>query len=172
MARRPLNRLEKRREYEAAEALDPVEAEVGDMTLDDLDDESPRPKRKAAKAAKPRAKAATKARTPKAPKPTARLQVVWNIVNDAYKVVEVFAYPKKEEAEARIKELNEKGKGVYFLQRAKVEMPDDAPGLGATIPRPEPAVSLERADDEEEMASISEDEEEEVEEEEDDSDDD
>jgi len=170
MARRPLNRLEKRREYEAAEALDPVEAEVGDLTLDELDDETPRTKRKASKAAKPRAKAVAKARPAKAAKPAARLQVVWNVVNDAFKVVETFAYPKKEEAEARVKELNEKGKGIYFLQRAKVEMPDDAPGLGAIIPRPEPAVTVER-DDEEELAAIGEDDDEELEEDEEDSDD-
>jgi len=43
---------------------------------------------------------------------------------------------QREQADARAKELTEKGKGVHFVQRSKEPMSDDAPGIGAVIPRP------------------------------------
>ena len=45
-------------------------------------------------------------------------------------------YSQKEAAETRAAELTAKGKGTHFVQKAKEPMPDNAPGLGAAIPRP------------------------------------
>jgi hypothetical protein len=128
MAGRPQNRLELRRQYEAAEPLDPVEDESLDVPdLDeDTDEEERKPKKK---------KVPSKPRAVKAPKPAARMRIVWTVVNDAFKPVATFEYAKKDEAEARAAELTAKGKGTHFVQKTKEPMPDDAPGLGAALPR-------------------------------------
>ena len=47
-----------------------------------------------------------------------------------------FDYNQKEAAQAQADELTAKGKGTHFLQKIKEPMPDNAPGLGAPIPRP------------------------------------
>jgi len=130
MARKVQNRRELRRQYEAAEQPDPMEVEA-DPTEVDLDDEPE---------VKPKAKA--KARAPKVPKvkavkPAARKRVVWVVLNDSFKPIAQFDFNQKEEADKKVKELNEKGKGNHFLQRQKIEIPPDAPGLGASIPKPE-----------------------------------
>ena len=57
-------------------------------------------------------------------------------MNDAFKPVGTFEYSQKEAAEARAAELTAKGKGTHFVQKTKEPMPDNAPGLGAAIPRP------------------------------------
>jgi len=135
MAGKPLNRLELRRQNDAAEPLDPMEDEADDL-VDDSDDEDGqerKPKRKAKAAAKPKAKAV------KAPKAAARMRIVWSVINDAFKTVGTFEYSQKEAAEARAAELTAKGKGTHFIQKTKEPMPDNAPGLGAAIPRPEVA---------------------------------
>ena len=105
MAGRPKNRLELRRQYEAAEPVDPMEDESDDTAegFDDDDEEERKPKRKP-KAAKPRARAT------KAAKPAARMRVVWLVVNDAFKTLATFEYSQKEAAEAKAAELNAKGK--------------------------------------------------------------
>ena len=88
---------------------------------------------------------------------------VWAVVNDAFKPVATFEYSQKDEAYARAKELTEKGKGTYFVQKVKEPMPDDAPGLGASIPRtpaaPAKAARPEPAEIEEEEEVADEDEE-------------
>ena len=132
MAGKPLNRLELRRQNDAAEPLDPMEDESDDLAEDADDDEG------AEKKPKKRPKAASKAK-PKAvkvPKPAARMRIVWVVTNDAFKAVGTFEYSQKEAAEARAAELTAKGKGTHFLQKVKEPMPDNAPGLGAAIPRP------------------------------------
>lgn len=131
MAGRPQNRLELRRQYEAAEPLDPVEDETPDLVDadDDGDEEERKPRKK---------KAPAKPRAVKAPKPAARMRVVWTVVNDAFKPIATFEYSKKDEALARADELTAKGKGTHFVQKVKEPMPDDAPGLGAVIPREQP----------------------------------
>jgi hypothetical protein len=135
MAGKPLNRLELRRQSEAAEPLDPMEDETDDVVEIDDDDEvsERRPKKKA------KAPTKTKAKSARAPKPAARMKVVWVVMNDAYKAVGTFDYNQKEAAEARAAELTAKGKGTHFVQRSKEEMPADAPGIGASIPRTEVA---------------------------------
>ncbi|MDB5349450.1 MAG: hypothetical protein JWN86_697 [Planctomycetota bacterium] len=134
MAGRPQNRLELRRQYEAAEPVDPMEDEADDSADDGGDDEEaerkPKKKAKAPSKAKPKAV--------KAPKPAARMRIVWTVVNDAFKTVGTFEYAQKEAAEARALELTAKGKGTHFVQKVKEPMPDNAPGLGAALPRPEP----------------------------------
>lgn len=134
MAKKPQNRLELRRQYEAAEDLDPMEDEtlVTDE-VDEEDDSERKPKKK--KAAKPKAK------TPKAAKPAARMRVVWAVVSEAFKTVATFDYSQKEAALAKAEEMTAKGKGNYFVQKVKEAMPDDAPGLGATVPRATAATS-------------------------------
>ena len=63
------------------------------------------------------------------------MRIVWVVLNDAFKPVGTFDYSQKEAAEARAAELTAKGKGTHFVQRTKEAMPEDAPGIGAAIPR-------------------------------------
>jgi hypothetical protein len=137
MAGKPQNRLELRRQYEAAEPLDPMEDEAEELAEDaeEGDEGERRPKKKAKAPAKSKAKAV------KAPKPAARMRIVWAVVNDAFKPVATFEYSQKEAAIARAAELTAKGKGTHFVQKVKEPMPDNAPGLGAAIPRTPPAAA-------------------------------
>jgi hypothetical protein len=173
MAGKPLNRLELRRQSDAAEPLDPMEDEAEEL-VDDGDDDEAATEKKPKKKAKPASKA--KAKTPKAakvPKAAARMRIVWTVMNDAFKAVGTFEYSQKEAAEARASELTAKGKGTHFVVKSKEPMPDNAPGLGAAIPRAEVApVAVAEAkpaavvvEDDEETDDEEEDEEEEAEEE-------
>jgi hypothetical protein len=157
MAGKPLNRLELRRQNDAAEPLDPMEDESDDLSEDTDDDDAQ--ERKVKK--KPKAAAKAKAKSTKAVKPTARMRIIWVVTNDAFKPVGTFEYSQKEAAEARAVELTAKGKGTHFVQKVKEPMPDNAPGLGAAIPRPAPPAPLA-----EKVADAAIDEEEETEEEE------
>ena len=147
MAGKPRNRLELRRQYDAAEPVDPMEDEADDAAEadDEGDEETRKPKKKAKAPAKPKVKAV------KVPKPAARMRIVWAVVNDAFKTVGTFEYAQKEAAEARAAELMGKGKGTHFVQKVKEPMPDNAPGLGAAIPRPviEPAAPAAKVADDE-----------------------
>ena len=131
MAGKPQNRRELRRQYDAAEPLDPMEEDAVDAVEADDEEEEKKPKKKKAPA-KPKAKAV------KAVKPSARMRIVWTVLNDAFKPVGTFDFNQKEAAEARAAELTAKGKGTHFVQKTKEPMPDNAPGLGAAIPRPVP----------------------------------
>jgi hypothetical protein len=137
MAGKPLNRLDLRRQREAAEPLDPMEDET-DEVVEEVEEEEVaerKPKKKAKAPAKPKAKSARSA------KPAARMRIVWAVLNDAFKPVATFEYSQKEAAESKATELTAKGKGTHFVQRTKEPMPEDAPGIGAAIPRvvPPPA---------------------------------
>lgn len=132
MAGKPLNRLELRRQREAAEPLDPMEDETEEV-VEDVEEEEVterRPKKKAKAPAKAKAKSSRSSS-----KPAARMRIVWVVLNDAFKPVATFDYTQKEAAEARAAELTAKGKGTHFVQRTKEAMPEDAPGIGAAIPR-------------------------------------
>ena len=129
MAGKPQNRRELRRQYDAAEPIDPMEEDAVEATDGDDDEEERKPKKRKAPA-KPKAKAV------KAPKPSARMRIVWTVMNDAFKPVGTFEFNQKEAADARAAELTAKGKGNHFVQKTKEPMPDNAPGLGASIPRP------------------------------------
>ncbi len=131
MAGKPLNRLDLRRQREAAEPLDPMEDEL-DETVEEVDDEEVaerKPKKKAKAAPKSKAKSSRSA------KPAARMRIVWVVLNDAFKPVATFDFTQKEAAEAKAAEMTAKGKGTHFVQRTKEPMPEDAPGIGAAIPR-------------------------------------
>ena len=130
MAGKPLNRLELRRQNEAAEPLDPMEDESEELVEDVEDEEGEVRRAKKKKAPVKKAKAAKPA------KPAARMRIVWVVTNDAFKPVGTFEYSQKEAAETRAAELTAKGKGTHFVQKVKEPMPDNAPGLGAAIPRP------------------------------------
>ena len=165
MAGKPQNRRELRRQYDAAEPLDPMEEDAVDAVEADEEEEEKKPKKKKAPA-KPKAKAV------KAVKPSARMRIVWTVLNDAFKPVGTFEFNQKEAAEARAAELTAKGKGSHFVQKTKEPMPDNAPGLGAAIPRPLPvaepiAAEVAEVPVDEEEESDDEDEVEEVEEEDD-----
>jgi hypothetical protein len=133
MAGKPLNRLDLRRQREAAEPLDPMEDETNEVAdeVEEDDVAERKPKKKAKAPAKPKAKA----KSTRASKPTARMRIVWVVKNDAYKPVGTFEYSQKEAADARAAELTAKGKGTHFVQKEKEPMPEDAPGIGAAIPR-------------------------------------
>jgi hypothetical protein len=132
MAGKPLNRLELRRQREAAEPLDPMEDETEQVVEEGEEEEvaERRPKKKPKAPPKPKSKSSRSSS-----KPTARMRIVWVVLNDAFKPVATFEYNQKEAAEARAAELTAKGKGTHFVQRTKEPMPEDAPGIGAAIPR-------------------------------------
>ncbi len=165
MAGKPQNRRELRRQYDAAEAPDPMEEDAVDAVEADDEEEEKKPKKKKAPA-KPKVKAV------KAVKPSARMRIVWTVLNDAFKPVGTFDFNQKEAAEARAAELTAKGKGTHFVQKTKEPMPDNAPGLGAAIPRPvlapEPLAAkvAEAPTDEEVEVEVEDEDEDEVEEEE------
>jgi len=144
--------MELRRQHDAAEPLDPMEDEAEDVVEDSDDEESEgrKPKKKAKAPSKAKAKAV------KAPKPAARMRIVWTVLNDAFKAVGTFEYNQKEAAEARAAELTARGKGSHFVQKTKEPMPDNAPGIGAAIPRsevapPQAALKAAAVEDDEEI---------------------
>jgi len=131
MAGKPLNRLDLRRQREAAEPLDPMEDETNEV-VEEVEEEEVaerKPKKKPKAPAKPKAKSA------RSSKPASRMRIVWIVLNDAFKPVGTFEFNQKEAADARAAELTAKGKGTHFVQRTKEPMPEDAPGIGAAIPR-------------------------------------
>ena len=81
MAGKPLNRLELRRQNDAAEPLDPMEDEA---------DESRRRRGRRRGAGtesqkEAKAPAKSKAKAAKPVKPAARMRIVWVVMNDAFK---------------------------------------------------------------------------------------
>jgi hypothetical protein len=141
MAGKPRNRIELRRQREAAEPLDPMEDE-SDETGGEVEQEEeaaePRAKKKPKAKAKPKAPAKVKAKSSRSAKPAARMRIVWVVLNDAFKPVATFEYTQKPAAEAKAKEMTAKGKGTHFVQRTKEAMPEDAPGIGLAMPRSAP----------------------------------
>jgi len=125
------------------------------------DDEDEVQEKKTKKKARPAAK--SKAKTAKPAKPAARMRIVWTVMNDAFKPIATFEYSQKEAADAKAAEMTARGKGTHFVMKSKEPMPDNAPGLGAAIPRSEvvPAVIVakepaaveddDEADDEDEV---------------------
>ncbi|MGE3820135.1 MAG: hypothetical protein AB7I30_11995 [Isosphaeraceae bacterium] len=153
MAGKPLNRLELRRQHDAAEPLDPMEDESEDLT-DEGDDEEVAEKKTRKK---PRPAAKSKAKSTKPTKPTTRMRIVWTVMNDAFKPIATFEFSQKEAAESKAAEMTAKGKGTHFVMKSKEPMPDDAPGLGAAIPRSELQAAVKAV---KEVAAVEEDDEE------------
>lgn len=143
MARRTMNRMEKRAEYEAYEATqrkkqeDDAE-EVDDEEEEEEDDEDeaadtsdeeasddgeeeeeeapPKKKKKPAKEPKPR----SRSRTAKVP----RLKVVWGVFNNSYQAVATYDYPKRKEAEEHAARLQAEKKQTFFVQPIKEPIAD------------------------------------------------
>jgi hypothetical protein len=160
MAGKPLNRLDLRRQREAAEPLDPMEDETTEVVEDVEEEEVAERKPKK----KPKAPAKPKAKSTRSSKPASRMRIVWVVLNDAFKPVGTFEFNQKAAADARAAELTAKGKGTHFVQRTKEPMPEDAPGIGAAIPRPVAAPT--KASRKQAQAAVEEDDAEEEEEEE------
>ena len=158
MAGKPLNRLELRRQSDAVEPPDPMEDESEEL-VEDLDDDEVQEK-KPKKKARPPAKSKVKAAKPV--KAAARMRIVWTVMNDAFKPIATFEYAQKDAADSKAAEMTARGKGTHFVMKSKEPMPDNAPGLGAAIPRSEvvPAVIVAK-----EPAAVEDDEEAEDEEE-------
>ena len=128
MARRIVNRMEKRAEYEAYEATEKrkgqddedehedeadeeleAEADSGDDKGDD--EAEAKPKKKAVKPAKPRART----RTPK----LSRMKVVWVVFSNTNQRVAAYEYPKRHEAEEHAARLMGEKKSTFFVQPVK-----------------------------------------------------
>ena len=97
MAGKPLNRLELRRQNDAAEPLDPMEDEADDLVDDSDDDDGHerKPKKKPKAAAKPKAKAVKAAKpaaqTDAQPKRASCLDAAAQVLRDAKEPMQVRA---------------------------------------------------------------------------------
>ena len=101
MARKTASRLDKRREAEAAEAM---EAEAP-------------PKKKKKKASKRKKKVVAEA----------RMKLFWGIFSPSMKRVALFDFNQKKRAQKRCDELTAKGKGDHFVMKVKDEITEPLP---------------------------------------------
>jgi hypothetical protein len=144
MARRIVNRMEKRAEVEAYERRNnkdedeegdeeeeegDEEEEEGDEEEeesdedeeeseggggDEDDEEAPKPKKKKAPA-KPKPKAKPRARAAK----TTRMRVIWGVFNNSHQMVASYEYPKRHEADAHAARLMTDKRSTHFVQPVK-----------------------------------------------------
>ena len=142
MARRIVNRMEKRAEVEAFERRkdddeegeeeeEEDEDEEGDEDEeeaegegegeedeeaegDEDDEEAPKPKKKKAPA-KPKPKAKPRARTAK----VVRMRVVWGVFNNSHQMVASYEYPKRQDANAHAARLTGEKRSTHFVQPVK-----------------------------------------------------
>jgi hypothetical protein len=136
MARRTINRMEKRAEYEAyerrqAEDTEELEDEEEDEDEEEAEeeeageleeeagdeeeaDEEEAPPKKKKKAKEPK-KAKPRSRAPK----VARMRLVWGVFNNSNVRVATFDYPKKREAEEHAAKLTADKKQTHFVQPVK-----------------------------------------------------
>jgi hypothetical protein len=145
MARRIVNRKEKRAEYDAfeertkaeeeeteeedgdddeesdeeedAEASDSADDQEGDGEGDGDDEESPKKKKKKKepKPKAPKAKPKSRARTPK----IVRMKVVWGVFNNSNQRVATYGYPQKKQAEDHAAKLMADKRSTHFVQPVK-----------------------------------------------------
>jgi hypothetical protein len=140
MARRIVNRMEKRAEVEAFERRkegDEQEEEEEDEEGDDDEEEgeedeeeggeedeeeaeggdedeeeAPKPKKKKAPP-KPKAKPRTRAVK------VVRMRVVWGVFNNSHQMVASYAYPKRADADAHAARLTSEKRSTHFVQPVK-----------------------------------------------------
>ena len=139
MARRIVNRREKRAEVEAFERRkdedeegeeeeeeedeeeegeeeeEDGEEEEEEGEGDEEDEEAPKPKKKKAPAkpkAKPRARAAK----------TTRMRVVWGVFNNSHQMVASYEYPKRHDADAHAARLTGEKRSTHFVQPVKEDI--------------------------------------------------
>jgi cobalamin biosynthesis protein CobT len=143
MARRIVNRMDKRVEHDAWERRtdeeEPVEGEeeaeegeeeegeeeegdeeeAGDEEAEegDGDDDEEAPKKK--KAVKPKPKAKPKAKPRTRTVKTTRMRVVWGVFNNSHQMVATYEYPKKPDAEAHAAKLTAEKRSTHFVQPVK-----------------------------------------------------
>ena len=146
MAGKPLNRLDLRRQREAAEPLDPMEDET-DEVVEDADDEEvveTKPKIKA------KAPAKSKAKSSRAAKPACEF---WHCVGRAQRCVQAggdFRLQSEGSGGRPGRGTDRQGQGdaLRASARKKLRCREDAPGIGAAIPRvvtPAPKASRAKA---------------------------
>jgi hypothetical protein len=132
MARRIVNRKEKREEFDAAERRekdedvdeeegeeedgDKEEAEAakspGDEEQDGEEEEAPKKKKKEPK---PKAKPKPRTRTPK----VVRMKVVWVVFNNSNQRVAAYEYPQRKQAEDHAAKLMTDKRTTHFVQPVK-----------------------------------------------------
>lgn len=134
MARKTQNRMDLRKQAEAADAQNSEEADDVDLEDDDADldaeldldlddddagDEAPKRKKRAPK------KKPTSAR-PKRTKTKAvvRKRMLWGVFSSSMKEEGRFPYAEKEQAEAKAEALRQKNKKDYFVQPIKEPIAD------------------------------------------------
>ena len=140
---RPPSRLDKRREVEAVEAKEAREKEDGDEEEveegeedadaeadveaegegDEGDDEGvkkkkPAKKKAPKKAAAPKKPATKRSRAAK----EVRRKAVWKVFDNASKVIEIFPFNQKAEAEALLAKKIEEKKGTFYLNLVKEQI--------------------------------------------------
>jgi hypothetical protein len=147
MARRIVNRKEKRAEYDAfeertkaedeeveeeegdedeeddeeedAEAADSAgDEEEGDAEGDGDDEEAPKKKKKKKKEAKPKA-AKPKAKSRARTPKIVRMKVVWGVFNNSNQRVATYGYPQKKQAEDHAAKLMADKRSTHFVQPVK-----------------------------------------------------
>jgi hypothetical protein len=136
MARRPVNRMEKRAEYEAYERRqdeegtdeeeqdeedeeedEAAEEEVAEADVEAEEEaEEPKPKKRK------REPKTTKARPRSRAAKVTRQKVVWGVFNNSNQRVATFDYPKKHEAEQYAAEKTAEKKQTFFVQPVKEPM--------------------------------------------------
>jgi cobalamin biosynthesis protein CobT len=147
MARRIVNRMEKRAEVEAFERRkdddeegdeeeeegdedeeegdEEEEGEAGDEDEEsepaDEDDEEAPKKKKAAKPKKAPAKPKPRARAVK----TTRMRVIWGVFSNSHQMVASYEYPKRGEADAHAARLTADKRSTHFVQPVKEPIPEE-----------------------------------------------
>ena len=143
MARRTVNRKEKRAEHEAyerrkedeeegeeeeeeededeegdedEESEGEGEAEAGD---EDEEEEAPKKKPKAKPAPKPKAK--PRSRVVK----VVRMRVIWGVFNNSHQMVASYPYPKRHDADTHATRLMTDKKQTHFVQPVKEPIPEE-----------------------------------------------
>lgn len=137
MARRTMNRLEKRAEYEAYERRqtededqDEEEEEEDEEEGEEEAEEEPEAEEAIAEEEEDeeaRAKKQKKKKEPKPPKPKSRsrtakvtrMKLVWGVFNNSNVRVAAFEYPKRQEAEEHAAKLTAEKKSTHFVQPVK-----------------------------------------------------
>jgi hypothetical protein len=144
MARRIINRKEKRAEFDAFEER--TKSEDGEVEKEEVDDEeedeededkeasdsgeedgegdadgegddeeAPKKKPKKKKEPKPKAKPKSRARTPK----IVRMKVVWGVFNNSNQRVATYQYPQKKQADDHAAKLMADKRSTHFVQPVK-----------------------------------------------------
>jgi hypothetical protein len=118
MASRIMNRRELRKQADDAD-----QAERDDNTVES----APLAKKRKAKGG-----TASKARKSRPKKPAPRMRARWGVFDGSMKQIAIFDYNDRPSADAKLADLREKKKGVYFVQIVKEPMPEPAAATALT----------------------------------------